>query len=299
MDRNGNFISAQGHAPFGEVWYQTASPAWTSKWKFTSYERDAESGNDYATFRYHVNRLGRFSSPDPIAGSLGNPQSLNRYAYVGNDPTNLIDPLGLDYISVTCTLVCSYLAGTPVGCEMRCYETLVQEPRPGPIRATDAANTGGGGAGKESFANCVKNIGNAASLQTTFHAGNSWLAGALLGNSVSSLIQFGQDIRNSRLAAAASDLGQAGASNVATSLAQSAARNVPNITVSVLSIQQATLSTPSSITTVTTASGTQTQFAAGTLARLGAQALGDVFFVKTAYDVFSSIGAGVVCLSRR
>ena len=45
--------------------------------------------------RYHVNRLSRFSSPDLLAGSIADPQSLNRYAYVANDPTNLADPLGL------------------------------------------------------------------------------------------------------------------------------------------------------------------------------------------------------------
>jgi len=84
-DGNGNFISAQGHAPFGEVWYQTPTGAWSGKSKFTSYERDGgtgESGNDYAVFRSYVNRLGRFSSPDPIGGTLDNPQSLNRFAYV-------------------------------------------------------------------------------------------------------------------------------------------------------------------------------------------------------------------------
>ncbi len=67
----------------------------TTKWQFTSYERDAESGNDYATARYHINRIGRFASPDPLAGSIADPQSLNRYAYVGNDPVDAIDPLGL------------------------------------------------------------------------------------------------------------------------------------------------------------------------------------------------------------
>ncbi len=58
-------------------------------------ERDSESGLDYAIFRYDNSRLGRFMTPDPIAGSLANPQSLNRYAYVLNNPINLIDPLGL------------------------------------------------------------------------------------------------------------------------------------------------------------------------------------------------------------
>jgi hypothetical protein len=39
--------------------------------------------------------LYRWLSPDPVAGDITNPQSLNRYAYVLNNPTNLIDPLGL------------------------------------------------------------------------------------------------------------------------------------------------------------------------------------------------------------
>jgi len=45
--------------------------------------------------RYDVNRLGRFSSPDPIAGSSFDPQSMNRYSYSRNDPVNLIDPSGM------------------------------------------------------------------------------------------------------------------------------------------------------------------------------------------------------------
>jgi RHS repeat-associated protein len=53
---------------------------------FTSYERDSESGNDYAQARYYVSRLGRFSSTDPLAGNTGDPQSLNRYVLVETCP---------------------------------------------------------------------------------------------------------------------------------------------------------------------------------------------------------------------
>ena len=39
--------------------------------------------------------LGRWLSPDPLAGDITNPQSLNRYAYVLNNPCNFLDPFGL------------------------------------------------------------------------------------------------------------------------------------------------------------------------------------------------------------
>ena len=65
-DSSGNVIGQQGDFPFGESWYQQNA---TTKWQFTTYERDAESGNDYAIFRGYVSRLGRFSAPDQIAGS--------------------------------------------------------------------------------------------------------------------------------------------------------------------------------------------------------------------------------------
>jgi len=40
--------------------------------------------------------LGRFLQADPLAGGVFEPQSMNRYAYVNNEPINLVDPLGLD-----------------------------------------------------------------------------------------------------------------------------------------------------------------------------------------------------------
>lgn len=97
-DSSGNTAGQQGHYPFGENWYAQNT---TTKWQFTTYERDVETdpgggkGNDYATARYNIDRFGRFSSEDLLAGSSVDPQSLNRYAYVRNDPINLTDPTGL------------------------------------------------------------------------------------------------------------------------------------------------------------------------------------------------------------
>ena len=96
-DASGNVLGQQGHYPHGQSWYAQNT---TTKWTFTSYERDAESGNDYAMARQGVNRLGRFGSPDPLAGGTGNPQSLNKYSYVTNDPINLADPTGMNLMSL-------------------------------------------------------------------------------------------------------------------------------------------------------------------------------------------------------
>lgn len=67
----------------------------------TGKERDAESGNDYFGARYYVSTMGRFLSPDwsakvePIPyANLGDPQSLNLYAYLRNNPMIRFDPDG-------------------------------------------------------------------------------------------------------------------------------------------------------------------------------------------------------------
>jgi RHS repeat-associated protein len=69
--------------------------------KFTSQERDNETGLDYMHARYFASAQGRFTSADSVAGSTGNPQSLNRYAYVGNNPMNFSDPTGHDRFSAS------------------------------------------------------------------------------------------------------------------------------------------------------------------------------------------------------
>jgi RHS repeat-associated protein len=66
-----------------------------NRYKFTGLERDAESGLDHTLHRMCASNLGRWLSPDPLAGDITNPQSLNRYAYVSNNPATLTDPLGL------------------------------------------------------------------------------------------------------------------------------------------------------------------------------------------------------------
>ena len=81
------YCRANGHYPFGGTWYNAAS----DKLLFTSYERDAESGNDYALARYYISRLGRFNSPDPVMAARPTAVVESVFLCV-NDPINLNDP---------------------------------------------------------------------------------------------------------------------------------------------------------------------------------------------------------------
>ncbi len=85
--------------PFGDG--QTCTDQTEDSNYFTGKERDAESGNDYFGARYYSSALGRFLSPDwdakpttvPYA-SFGDPQTLNLYGYVENEPLNKVDADG-------------------------------------------------------------------------------------------------------------------------------------------------------------------------------------------------------------
>jgi len=84
--------------PFGgELAYTNACPA-QNNYKFEGKERDTETGNDDFGARYYTRRFGRWLSADwsavPVAvpyANLTNPQTLNLYAMVADDPESFAD----------------------------------------------------------------------------------------------------------------------------------------------------------------------------------------------------------------
>lgn len=85
--------------PFGTVLDSetTSGIANITNRRFTSYDRSSTTGLDYAVNRFYDPRQGRFTQVDPLgmaAASLADPQTLNMYSYVGNDPVNRVDPDG-------------------------------------------------------------------------------------------------------------------------------------------------------------------------------------------------------------
>ena len=76
---------------------------WTcqQRQEYTGKERDSETGLDYFGARYFGSAQGSFTSPDwsatpqPVpSADLKDPQSLNLYAYVRNNPLTNRDPDG-------------------------------------------------------------------------------------------------------------------------------------------------------------------------------------------------------------
>jgi RHS repeat-associated protein len=95
LSSTGSVLSTQDVASFGEVIAGGSSDPYV----FTGKERDTESGNDYFGARYYDSNMGRFMSPDPSQlyyADPTNPQSLNLYSYVLNNPLRNIDPDGLN-----------------------------------------------------------------------------------------------------------------------------------------------------------------------------------------------------------
>jgi RHS repeat-associated protein len=90
------------YLPYGTENTPSGFPnACSTRYRFTGYERDLETaygtsaGNDDAFARYYNSRLGRFTSADPLGGEISDPQTLNMYSYVRNNPINLVDPTGM------------------------------------------------------------------------------------------------------------------------------------------------------------------------------------------------------------
>jgi RHS repeat-associated protein len=82
-----SFVWLWRHDPFGNG----APLGATYELRFLGQFFDQATGLHYNYFRDYDPRLGRYIESDPIGLAGG----INTYAYVGGNPVNLTDPLGL------------------------------------------------------------------------------------------------------------------------------------------------------------------------------------------------------------
>jgi RHS repeat-associated protein len=93
---NGSVEGTYVSLPFGDG-YSPSGPD-NDAYHFAQLDRDSETDTQNAQFRQYSSTQGRWMSPDPYSGSYdpSDPQSFNRYSYVGNMPLSFTDPSGLD-----------------------------------------------------------------------------------------------------------------------------------------------------------------------------------------------------------
>jgi RHS repeat-associated protein len=95
LDDGPLIISYEEYYPFGSTSYQAVDKTRevpVKRYRYTSKERDEESGFYYHGARYYAPWLARWTAADPNGVSDG----VNVYAYVSNNPVRLHDPTGTD-----------------------------------------------------------------------------------------------------------------------------------------------------------------------------------------------------------
>ena len=84
-------VASSKYLPYGESRPSTGDPG-TDK-LFTGQRLD-QSGLYFYNARYHDAQIGRFISADTVVPDRYDPQNLNRYSYVINNPLKYTDPSG-------------------------------------------------------------------------------------------------------------------------------------------------------------------------------------------------------------
>lgn len=91
-------VQRLSYRPYGGTHANTGSVDF-DRHRFTGQEEDPETGLYSYRARYYNPARGRFLSPDSLVPEPGNPQALNRYSYVANNPVTLTDPTGHSWLS--------------------------------------------------------------------------------------------------------------------------------------------------------------------------------------------------------
>jgi RHS repeat-associated protein len=91
-DEAGQPVETTSYEPFGASLEGASSES--GRFTYTGKEEDTGTGLYYYCARYYDAGIGQFVQADPLVSNLYNPQALNRYTYVLNNPYKYTDPDG-------------------------------------------------------------------------------------------------------------------------------------------------------------------------------------------------------------
>jgi len=83
-----NLVNQVFYSPFGSV-----LDGDDERYMYTGQELD-DTGLQYYGARYYDSSMFHFTQPDPIIADMYDPQNLNRFSYVRNNPYKYVDPSG-------------------------------------------------------------------------------------------------------------------------------------------------------------------------------------------------------------
>jgi len=148
MDSAGSLVNRVRYYPFGSIRTQEGGTPVTDR-LFTGQQRLSENGIYNYGARFYNAMTGRFLQADAIVPGPGDPQSLNRYSYVLNNPMRYTDPSGnvlMDMERGSAGTV--YCLSGPSGCTPIAAAPTVSacaNPHPGSLAPCQLGFPGGAG----------------------------------------------------------------------------------------------------------------------------------------------------------
>ena len=89
LNSSQNIVASYTYDPFGKRMSKTGTL--DQPYMFSTKEYDEQTGLSYYGYRFYNTSTGKWTTRDPIGEAGG----VNLYGFVGNDPVNWVDPLGL------------------------------------------------------------------------------------------------------------------------------------------------------------------------------------------------------------
>ncbi len=95
-DPSGAVANRYAYDPYGNRIASGTTGSVGNPFQFAGGYRDTTGFYKFGA-RYYDPNLGRWTQRDPVAGSISEPSTLNRYSYAGNNPVNFVDSTGREW----------------------------------------------------------------------------------------------------------------------------------------------------------------------------------------------------------